>query len=121
MKTLLLALVITMVSTSTGAMSYAQLRKDKATGGNLWLFDLVYVKGLGQGYLIANGVLKERDSKPLYCQPGALALNEENYVDFIEKTADKLRAAGVNRDDDKFGVEEMLMIGLQTTFPCSQK
>jgi hypothetical protein len=121
MKKLLLAIAMTAISTGASAMSYAQLQKDKAAGGNMWLFTLMYVKGLGQGYVVANGMLEERGSKPFYRPPETVALNQENYIDLIETTAGKLRAAGRKVENEKFGVEELLMLGLQTTFPCSQR
>jgi len=51
-----------------------------------------------QGSVFANGVLADTPGATLlYCAPGGLTLNGENYIDIIDKTVHRFAAAGLKR------------------------
>ena len=54
------------------------------------------IRGVGQGFVFANGVLGETPGATLlYCAPGGLTLNEESYIDIIDKNRAQDRGCDV--------------------------
>lgn len=74
----------------------------------------IYILGVGQGTFWANAVNQNKNSPPLYCQPGKLTLNLENYKKAIEDELDKYPEVY----KDNIPVEIVLIKGLERTFPC---
>ena len=69
----------------------------------------IYVDGLGTGYTWANTLLNAEKRKMLFCQPGSLALEAENYVRILND--------GIKTADTGY-IELTLINQLIRTFPC---
>jgi hypothetical protein len=72
-----------------------------------------YVRGLGEGMSWASSAAQVGGGDGLFCPPQKLALTVENYVDIIDRQIKTARGDVENRY-----IGELLIIGLQETFPC---
>ena len=75
-----------------------------------------YIYGIGNGYSWANAKLKADKQHPLYCEPGKMALNAENYVGLVDDALKNPDFAGLAKDADP--VELLLLAQLILAFPC---
>ena len=79
------------------------------------------IYGNGVGYSWANAELRSREQKPLYCPPGTLVMNAENYVQILRVEL-RGNGKGLAQIEDKVGQVDIaawaLLDGLIATFPC---
>ena len=119
MKKLIIGCVIALWANSAYALKYALLLKNEDEKDVAWSLDRAYIRGVGQGFVLANAMMLNEGKKPMYCQPGDLVLDETSYIHLIKKTAQNYQdAMGKKFEDDDFGVERLLLLGLKNTFPC---
>ena len=81
-----------------------------------------YVKGMGEGILIANIQLANiqagsENKVKLYCPLDRLAVNADNYIDILEAEI-KINSVTQPAKLDSAPLSALLMAGLQRTFPC---
>lgn len=116
MKPIIISLIMILSSTAN-AMTVSDYRSNLKNSPE---FVYSYINGVGNGYswmsimYKANGTLPN----PTFCQPGNLALNEDNYIRIIN---DEIVERAKQSTPDKingFHVELMLLAGLERTFPC---
>ena len=89
---------------------YSQVRDDERVK--------IYLAAAGGAYVAANAALEVRGKAKLFCQPGSLTMNPENYISIFE------RYLGENHFTDgksltPIPIETVLLHALQSTFPCS--
>jgi hypothetical protein len=78
-----------------------------------------YLMGLGEAFGWANSELTRTHKQPLFCAPGRLALEFENYETILDQEAlqdSSIDISGLKIGDMPVGV--LLMHGLIRTFPC---
>jgi hypothetical protein len=73
-----------------------------------------YVYGVGNGMVWANTELIARHGQPLFCAPGTLVLNEENYLALLDS---EIQSEKPKVKDDS-PVEPVLLAALEKTFVC---
>ena len=75
-----------------------------------------YITGVGVGTTWANTELQSRGQPPLYCLPGKLVLETQNYMRILQGSIEK------HKDIIKLDtpVEMLLLEGLMETFPCKK-
>ena len=95
----------------------AKSSKDKST------LDLVetYVTGLGRGFDWANAENRVKGQPPLYCVPDNLSLNGQNYIDILEGRIKQEAAKKTEVELSEEKIEDLLLDGLEKTFPCQTK
>jgi hypothetical protein len=77
----------------------------------------IHVGGIGDGFSWANTHLeKNRDQKPLYCQPEGLTLRDTNYVDILFDEVSRSKPEFQKFPSGAKGL--FLLDGLIRTFPC---
>jgi hypothetical protein len=109
----LLPLLISSIATAD--ISVSQFKESKARGSDEWGGIELYVTGLGTGFMTANAELKFEHKPLLYCQPGKLSLDTNNYVEMIEKEIAE------RKPDDSMWLSIVLLSALQSIFPCPTK
>jgi len=76
-----------------------------------------FINGLGVGIGWAN-----TDSKvKLFCQPGKLALEVQNFIDIINSEIETASTFMPQESLDKSFIGLVLLRGLEDTFPCASK
>src|SRR5438477_7888622 len=70
------------LSESLSLKDYMDIRRKKDKASNKIIS--LYIYGLGQGLFWANAESENRYGISLYCQPGKLALNIDNYVHILD-------------------------------------
>ncbi len=88
MKKILVGCTIALASQSANALRYEVLLKNEAEHDIAWTIDKAYIRGVGEGSVIANGMM-QRTGKPMYCQPKDLVLDEVSYIHLIKKTGER--------------------------------
>jgi hypothetical protein len=73
-----------------------------------------YVYGVGSGLVWANTELVARHVQPLFCAPGTLVLNEENYLALLDSAIQ----SGKPKVKDDSPLEPVLLAALEKTFVC---
>lgn len=73
-----------------------------------------YVAGVGSGFFWANIEAGELGLRQIYCQPSALAVNADNYMEILKKELNNY-GGGYNLDTP---LSLILLYGLKRTFPC---
>ncbi len=73
-----------------------------------------YLGGVGTGFFWANIQLRTRKLPQFYCQPGKLAMYDENYLQVLDNYI--MNRLGTLHD--KSPIEELLLRALAETFPC---
>lgn len=76
----------------------------------------LYLGGVGEGYGWANTFLEREGYPQLYCQPGKLALNADNYAQILADHITKPDVKATLRPD--FPIELLLLHALQSALPC---
>jgi hypothetical protein len=76
-----------------------------------------YVKGLGEGMMIANLEAKKKKGT-LYCAPQNLAVTPDNYLNILERQIKDIGVTMPAAKVDDLPLSILLMRGLQQTFPC---
>jgi hypothetical protein len=79
-----------------------------------------YVAGIGTGLLIANDIMFERGSKPLFCAP-KLTIREDNYIDILNEQIKTSAGQFAGKDLEGAHIEFLLLHGLSVTFACNKK
>jgi hypothetical protein len=77
----------------------------------------IHMAGLGTGIAWANAQA-ERFKTPLYCPPGKLAIQTENYIDIINRKI-KESSERIPASHDHTPIVMLLLDGLMKTFPCT--
>jgi len=75
-----------------------------------------YITGVGNGISWANNELK--DTQKLYCPPGKLAINYDNYTSILEEQITYTNKLFSGKEYQQFHIEMFLLKGLIRTFPC---
>ena len=73
---------------------------------------VIYIKGIGDGYLFANAYLENKSMKKMYCQPRALSLNGYNYKQIIDEELN------LHKYPQDMPLALVLQEGLIRTFSC---
>lgn len=89
---------------------YENLQDDK-DGKDLVM---IYIKALGEAYSFSNAAVIRRGDKPLFCPPGTIALNPENYTSIIEAQLARM-SKGAKAE---LPIDLILYYGLVESFPC---
>ena len=77
-----------------------------------------YITGIGTGLVVANVQMWIETEKRLFCQPGKLGLEKDNFIRILDDEIKKLeQTVGFETAQDIFA-ESVLLGGLKTTFPC---
>jgi hypothetical protein len=97
---------------ATAEITVGQFREAKSRGGVKWSDIELYVNGVGTGFATANVALESEHNPLLYCQPGKLTLESNNYIELIEQEISTSKAA------DKISINIVLLYALKSTFPC---
>ena len=75
-----------------------------------------YILGVADSLMTANAYLKMNGKNEIFCQPGNLGLNVENYMRFASEQIDK------DKNNDKYNGRQPLsisiLIRLIDVFPC---
>lgn len=78
--------------------------------------------GAGTAFMAANVELERNNTRSLFCEPGLLALNRENYVRiFLDEYSRDERYASSSFGGGEVGHNMAAMVlleGLKRTFPC---
>lgn len=110
----ILALVVAATAFGVASESHAdptiaQFRTWNADG------QTIYLRGLHDGLLWANGMLEHRGETPLFCAPERLALTTGQISDIVERySADN---PDLVHADDEYGV--VALEAMMDVFPCS--
>jgi len=78
----------------------------------------IYITGVGDGFLWANAELITRKQKPLYCQPGKLTLQADNYLEILDRKMKDHEF--VEHIPSYFPLARVLLEALQETFLCDK-
>ena len=75
---------------------------------------MLYLSGVGDGYMVINRRLQAAEQQILYCQPEAETMNGAEYMKVLEKA--------LHRPDqpiaDQLTIAEALLLALKEEFPC---
>jgi hypothetical protein len=96
------------------AMTIKDYTNAKKVGGTAWQVMEIYIKGVSNGFTMANAFIANNNEKLMYCQPDKFALDVQNLVNIVDETLRKPKP--VFTDDNP--IEIVVMAGLQDTFPC---
>jgi hypothetical protein len=114
-KTILLGCLLLIVSVSASAdISVRDYEETKAKGGELWETMKIYIGGFGNGFTYANVGIAAKHQKPLICPPEQLGIYKENYVNMLDEAIRALRPS------DDTSIDDVLMLGIERTFPCKK-
>lgn len=80
MKKLILVCLLFVSTNTYAAITVGTYLKTKNTPETL-----MYVAGLGHGLMAANAELRTRGQEQIYCQPGKLAITNEQYISYIDE------------------------------------
>ena len=116
----LLVLIFALPATSWGEIDISKYRESIRTHDGKELMD-VYVAGVGEGLDWANASLINRGDRPLYCAPQTLSPSGEFYVSILQSQIKLVSTRYTEEELGKLPIEPELLVGLQNTFPCSQK
>lgn len=97
------------------ALEYGHLSEEQKLSFN------IYIHGVGSGFQAANSALAESGKDQLYCAPDNLTLTPQNYKIIFEK--ELKRSSEIFKSlpqNEPFPVEIVLLIGLESTFPCNK-
>jgi hypothetical protein len=92
-------------------MSVRHYEYFKANGGDAFT---LYLKGLENGFGVANAFLTIESKRPLYCQPGKLVLTHDNVARILDAEMK------VTRRDLDTPLSMVVLDGLRRTFPCKE-
>lgn len=104
-------------STAIDVGLYKKLRAESAqspAGGSL----RVYVRGLQDGIEWSDSYLLSQGKTRLLCPPNNIALNVENYLQFIDEA---LAAPRETPLEDNFPIAAVMIQSLQKKLPCHLK
>ena len=76
-----------------------------------------HLGGVGEGFAVANEMMKFRGQQPLFCPPEKLGLVPSQLRDILEREVKRTPPRG-NPWRDKDFVSLILIYGLMDTFPC---
>jgi len=85
----------------------------------------LYIKGVGDGLVWANGFLQGQNHDRLYCQPEKIGLNGDNYDQILESflptmsTALKTMKSSTWKSIDDVPIGFVLVLALIDSFPCA--
>ena len=75
---------------------------------------MLYLSGVGDGYIAINKQRKTDKQKPLYCPLDTETLNGADYVRILDKTLKNPD----NQIADQLTVAEAMLLALKQEFPC---
>ena len=92
------------------------IKSDEHQGKNFdhFIHHMLYLSGVGDGYIAINKQRMTDKQKPLYCQLDAEALNGADYVRILDKALKNPD----NQIPDQFTVAEAMLLALKEEFPC---
>ena len=117
---LIVLVMATAVSADFKVKKYKELMKDEVGSTVMQM----YIDGLGNGFGWANADLRNKKIEPLYCQPGDLVLNTEDFIRILDSTIIQYeniaRKKNISQEeiDNLFYIEPFLLKGLQANYPC---
>ena len=76
-----------------------------------------YLLGAAHSYLSTNAVLQLKNENKLFCQPGDLSLNLDNYTNFVQEQINKEKKDGSYNDEAPLSAT--LLKRLEKVFPCN--
>jgi len=77
----------------------------------------LYISGVGAGYYWANIHLAiDRKLSPIYCQPGKVGLNANNYLQILDNYLSQPETKASTSPTSPLGL--ILLFALRDTFPC---
>ena len=76
-----------------------------------------YLLGAADTYLSTNAILQLKGQKKLFCQPGELSLNVENFVIFADEQIQIEKKKGSYLDTTPLSAT--LLLRLEKVFPCN--
>jgi hypothetical protein len=117
---LVVVVSIALPAASLGEIDISKYRESIRTHDGKEFMD-VYVAGVGEGLDWANASLINRGDRPLYCAPRTLSPNGEFYVSILLSQIKLISTRYTEEELGKLPIEPELLVGLQNTFPCSQK
>lgn len=117
---LVVVVSIALPAASLGEIDISKYRESIRTHDGKELMD-VYVSGVGEGLDWANASLINRGDRPLYCAPRTLSPNGKFYVSILLSQIKLISTRYTEEELGKLPIEPELLVGLQNTFPCSQK
>jgi hypothetical protein len=115
------AILVLLFMTQTSAVADMTVKQYRAANASTSPRDVkevqIYVFGLGVGLSWGNSdaTLKGR---PLYCQPGKLALGVADYLQLLDDRITSLSKFVPSEKLGEFDIGLLLLEALQETFPC---
>lgn len=123
MKKLLLTILFTLVLsggasavTNKDFLVYKNSEKNSQIKEDYRLLIHSYLLGAAHSYLATNAVLYLKNENELFCQPGDLSLNLDNYINFIQEQIDIEKKDGSYKDEAPLSAT--LLKRLEKVFPC---
>lgn len=114
---LALTLALLLTSAAYADIHVRDYKGAKAAGGATWDQMKVFIAGSGTALGYANVELVRTNRLPLYCSPDSLRIRSDNFLDII----DTEMASHQSLVTDDTYIEEVLIAGLMSTFPCKAK
>lgn len=112
MKAIIFLIALLFLSKAEAGITIAEYQKAKNLPEVMEVFKS-YLGGAGAGLMVANVVLVRRNELPLYCQPGALAMGADTYLNIIDGQLKKYPNNPADTD-----IVIVLISGLAEIFPC---
>ncbi|WP_139223648.1 hypothetical protein [Methylocapsa palsarum] len=105
-------LLTSMISISHASADMTVSEFIKLLNGKNRIQALLYINGIGTGYIFANSKQKSESRPMLFCQPNNLALGPEQYINFVQTAVQ--RAPTLR--NESLGM--VLLFELADAFPC---
>ena len=102
------------LSQESFAISYKNYKENLNSDEMAKTVALVFIHGVGDGFMFANAELESKKIAPIFCPPGKLAITPEQYIKFLDEAANNLGASA-----NDFPVPALLLSRLKTVFPCN--
>jgi hypothetical protein len=112
-KFLYLVFALTL-SQESFAITYKNLKENLKGDEMARTVALIFIQGVGEGFMFANAALESKKILPIYCQPKKLAITSEQYVKFLDEAASNLGESA-----NEYPVSLLLLDRLKTVFPCN--
>jgi hypothetical protein len=77
----------------------------------------LYIEGMGVGLVTANAYMFWETKQRLFCQPGQLALEKENFIRILDDEIARQELQNFEKTQEA-PIQLLLMMGLIQTFPC---
>lgn len=112
----LAALFLQLFISLASAITVSEFEKGKMNDKD---YIKTFITGVGYGFSWINTILISEGRPPLYCVPGNLVLNGDNYIRIIddELVEDEKSNKSYSQSSP---IELILFFGLERTFPCKK-